>query len=74
MSFTELVSLNSHVIPDAQKSGFKTGMAVYRLSHDHLDLSMTFQSATMESERSTVKPPISLHKEKTSFINWSLGY
>ncbi|MGE6717783.1 hypothetical protein ACQKGD_10455 [Peribacillus frigoritolerans] len=58
--------MNSYVIPDAQKSGFKKGMAVYRLSHDHLDLSMTIQSTTIESERSTVKPPISLHKEKTS--------
>jgi hypothetical protein len=66
--------LNSHVIPDALKSGFKKGMAMYRLSHDYLDLSMTIQSTTMESERSTVKPPIALHKEKTSFINWSLGY
>lgn len=74
MSFTELFSLNSYVIPYVLKSGFKKGMAVYRLSHYHLDLSMTIQSATMELEKSTVKPPISIHKEKTSFINWSLGY
>ncbi|MCY9138223.1 hypothetical protein [Peribacillus frigoritolerans] len=66
--------MNSRVIPDVLKSEFKKGMAAYRLSHDYLDLSMTIQSTTIESERSTVKPPISLHKEKTSFINWSLGY
>ncbi|MGG0409778.1 hypothetical protein [Peribacillus simplex] len=81
MSFTNLFSLQIGLVPlingilssfVVPVSGLEKGMLMYRLSH--LDLSMSFQSTTMESERSTVKPPNSLHKEKTSFINWSLGY
>jgi hypothetical protein len=39
MSVTQLVSLNSYG-PIVLKSGFKKGLAVYRLSHDYLDLSL----------------------------------